>query len=463
MTELLSPTNFFALSAGIMAAVVAVGQPIFGLLLLVIAAVAIDLVTHNLILMGIADGVIVGMLILAILREKQVAYPGERIRMRTPLDGNFFWLGALSIVYLIVGMARGNDLVFALGDFYHVFLEMAVPFFLCAIFLRRLSRLESFVNTMAMSMLVLSGIILVLYATGILQQFEGSGMYYRHSSMWRIRVNSNYPMFPLVWLLGIWLFSKPGRQRNITGLACLALTIVLILTLKRTLWIGFAGLTVFYFMVAGQRQQFAAVRTVMIGAVALVGVAWFVVPKDKFDPARDLEVYTHSIQKRFSSRDSDINVSWNNRVAQLSDAMVEIGKNPLGYGLGNEAMVRFSYRGTRQPIHYIHNAFIHYQLLMGIWYPLLLFLISIGVIGRGLRLFRQLDEGWLKGAVLGAVGSFVAILVSSITEIGTNTFFLPFSAAFVVLAEKVVESEGLARSRLDRLRERVQAQMPGAP
>ncbi len=457
MTDLLTPAVFFSLSAGLMAALIAVSQPIFGLILLVLAAVAIDFATHNLVLMGAADGIIVGMLLLAVPREKSVAMPGERLRVRTPFDRYFLWLALLAIVYLIVGLARGNDLVFTLGDFYHVFLEMAVPFFLMTIFLRRRSRLERFDRALAFWSLVLSIVVLILYATGTLQRLEGAGGFYRHSSMWRIRVNSNFPMFPLVWLTAMWFFQARSRERTINGFACLALMVVLVLTLKRTLWIGFAGITLFYFLAVGARQKASAVRTVMLGTFALFAVGWFLLPKERFDPAQELEVYTRSIQKRFSSRESDLNVSWQNRVAQLSDSMKEIAANPLGYGLGNEALVRFSFRGSRQPTHYIHNAFIHYQLLMGFWFPLLMLLISIGVIGRGLRLFRRLPDGQLKGSVLGAVGCFIAILVSSLTEIGTNTFFLPFSAAYVVLAEHVAREEGIIRSRIDMIRDRMDA------
>ena len=149
----------------------------------------------------------------------------------------------------------------------------------------------------------------------------------------------------------------------------------------------------------------------------------------------------------FTVGESDVDISFGNRIAQLTDAIGVAVRNPLGYGLGNEALIRFTVDGVREPIHYVHNAFIHYALLMGIWYPLLLFGLSVNVIGTGLRLFRRVPDGVDKGILLGALGCYVSILLASITEIGTNTFFLPFSAAAVMLIEHRAIAEGWYRRR----------------
>jgi hypothetical protein len=434
--EFLTPAVFFGLSLGLIVALVAVSRPIFGLVLLVVAAVGIDYASHNLLVMATADAAILGALTLSVLREKSRSFPGESLREATRGDGFFVWLGLLGVVYTIVGASRGNDLTYLLGDAFHVLLEMSVPFFLCCIFLRRMDAKERFLRTLAYWMLILSGVILFLYVTGLIQEFPGSGMSYRGSGVWRLRVNAHYPLYPLVWLIGVWFFQDRGRDKRITSLSILALTLVTILTLKRTLWVGFVSVLVFYMLTIGLRHQIRTVQTLMTTAVVTFAIGAVLVPSQFLSARAEFEAYTHSIEKRFSSRESDIDVSVRSRIVQLQDAIELIARNPLGYGLGNEAQIRFTAAGTRQPIHYVHNAFIHYALLMGLWYPILLVLLSIRVVLEGLRVFRKLPDGHLKGGVLGAVGVYVSILITSLSEIGTNTFFLPFSAAFIFLSAR---------------------------
>jgi len=436
--ELLTPTAFFALSLGLILSMVAVARPIFGFMLLILAAVGIDYATTNLTMMAGADAIILVMLLLSVLREKGKTFPGERVRVPTPADSHFVWLGLLGVIYTIVGFARGNDTVFLLGDAFHVILEMSLPFFLCTIFLRRQEAQERFLRVMMVTMLVLAAAILFLYVTGLIRHLPGAGDFYRHSSVWRLRVNAHFPLYPLVWLIGVWFYQHAESGRRLNGFAILALTLVLILTLKRTLWVGFVGILVFYFAALGTRQKLNSIRAIVVG----VGVAFLVggvlLPAQFANPMEELQAYTHSIEKRFSSRESDIDVSVRNRIVQLGDALEVIGQNPLGYGLGNEARVRFLADGPREPIHYVHNAFIHYTLLMGVFYPILMLFLSLLVLRRGLRTYRALPDGLLKGGVLGAIGAYVAVLVASLTEIGTNTFFLPFSVAYILLAERYV-------------------------
>jgi hypothetical protein len=442
----LSVPAFFALSLGLVCALIAASRPIFGLILLVWSEVAIYLATRNLPLVGMTNGAIVLIMTLGVIPEKRRSPAGGAIRMRTPIDRYFLFLALLGLVYLGVGLARGNDRTYVFGDSYHVLLEMGLPFFLCTIFLRSERRLHRFLRALALGMLILSALILILYATGALQQLRGAGVYYRLSKVWRIRVTANYPLFPLAWLMGVWLFQKAGEGKRMTGFACLALSIVMLLTLKRTLWLAFALLLVFYFFAIGARQRFTAIRSLVAASLLLFGAASILLPNEMLHP-EDMEAYTESIGKRFSTRESDLGISFANRIAQFEDAIDVMVRNPLGYGLGSEAKVRFAADGAPLPQHYIHNAFIHYALQMGIAYPILLILLSVKIIRDGLRAFRRMPDGVLKGALLGAVGCYVSILIASLTEIGTNTLFFPMSASCVYLIAARAPHDGGRRHR----------------
>jgi hypothetical protein len=73
----------------------------------------------------------------------------------------------------------------------------------------------------------------------------------------------------------------------------------------------------------------------------------------------------------------------------------------------------------------------------------LLIAVSVRFFATAVRLLRGLQNGPLRGVVLGSTGAYVAILISSMTELSIHTFFTPYSLALVFLAEPIARREGL--------------------
>jgi hypothetical protein len=444
MELILTPTGFFILSAGLMAAVPALTKPVYGFILMVVAAVAIDYASHDLVLMGASNAAIVAMLALNVLREKRFVPPGVQLRTRTPADKYFLWLLALALIYMVIGFARGNDPVYVLGDFFHLALEMSVPFFLFVIFMRRRDRMEGFIHQLAMWMLIFSAVVLLLYVTGIFQMLPGAGYSYRGMGILRIRYNHHFPLLPILWLLGVWLFQAPSKQRNWTGLALVAMTIILILGLKRSLWVTLAFVLLFYLTSIGARQRMRALGTAFASVAVVTIVASFLLPRELLDEARELDTYTEVVRNRFSKRESDLMMSIENRHVQLQDAVETALRNPLGYGIGSEFDLVFSARdNVPVPTHHVHNSYLQYVLQIGIWWLFIIIGLTVHVFTFGRRLFQRLPDGELKGAVLGAMGCYLAIIITSLTEISVNTFFLPYSVAAIHVIAEIARREGL--------------------
>lgn len=447
MSELLTPQMFVVLSAGLVVALVAATRPIAGLLLAIVTSIAVDFATHNLALVGMATGVIVGALSLTILQERRYVAPGDALRQRTPLDGPMVWLMLLTVIYAVVGMARGNSTTHLAGDVFHLLFEIVFPYFLVTVFLKTPERLHGFMHALARVMLVLSVVILVLYFTGILQKFEGAGNIQAHTRMFRIRYTHHYPLFPLLLLMGYWFYQRPGRERTINALALGALLLVLGLTLKRTFWGAGIVIMAFYFFMIGARAKFRVMQSVFATVLVLLVAASVLIPQDIFNEA-ELQTYTRPLEGRFTSMQrghSDKSLA--NRFVQIADGLAIFSEAPLGHGLGSEFFIRFSAE-RKIDTHYIHNGVVHYLLQMGVAFVLVVVVISWRTLIKGFAVFRALPDGELKGVALGALGSFLAILITSATEVTFNTFFFPITAAILFLAHEIGLREGLIRPKV---------------
>jgi hypothetical protein len=82
---------------------------------------------------------------------------------------------------------------------------------------------------------------------------------------------------------------------------------------------------------------------------------------------------------------------------------------------------------------------------MGIVYPILVLVIGGRVLVTGLAAFRGMPNRRDRGSLLGALGAHTGVLITSITEIGTNTFFFPMSAACVMILSARAKSDLGAR------------------
>jgi len=427
MEFLFSPLGLLLTGIVLTALLFAANDPIRGLVAMVTYGVAASLATMELMIVGFGVALLLMILVPRALRDRRNLARFEGRYYRSSVDWAFAGIGILAVVYLIVGIARKNELRYIGADFFHVMFEMTIPYFIFKIYFNRHENIVRFLEGSWRSLTVVSVVLLVMLATGWIRLIPGAGAVMAHTNFWRFNYSHHYPLNPLLLFTAVAVCSVDrGLDRWLVA-ALVVLLATLGVSLKRASWLAYVSCAAVIPLVISHRNRLqVGGALLLIGA--LFGVVVLVAPTEIFQSLTE-----GAISGRVSSMGKGA-IEFGNRFEQADLAFELIGRNPMGYGMGS---VLPTLKG--EETHYVHNTFLHYALLGSVFLPFLISLIFVRTIIDGFRLYRRMPDGVLRGAVLGSVIAFLAMIQTSMTEVTVNTYFFAIFPAIVYSAKAIHE------------------------
>jgi O-antigen ligase len=217
----------------------------------------------------------------------------------------------------------------------------------------------------------------------------------------------------------------------------------LLLTFTRSLWtstmVGF--LIILYFARRGARWKLTS-----FAAIALICVIAFSLLVDAYSaagPAKKKSLIPLFEQRFLSifepeSYKEGTDSTFETRTYEFGEAAPYIKTHPI-IGIGFHNPYRWRWSGDNYyGYHFVHNAYLFLLLKMGLLGLLAYVWLSIAFLKRSLLVFRNTDDLYLKGVVLGAFVSYIGILISNV---GQPTFWnfsmVPCIALMMGLTEAI--------------------------
>jgi O-antigen ligase len=341
-----------------------------------------------------------------------------RIRLNSSLDKLFLALFILSLFHIVTGAIFGGDLFRSVREF--TFYYSPLLFY---VFIRDHTQSPGFWK----------GFVAISYGILGYTIFRSIYDYYlkltRATQEWEFGVirgagNENVLLFGafLSFFLFVYLTSKKVRAFHMMVFFLCA--IGLLVTLTRSVWIGFAfgmGLAVLFGDGFARRKTITYLGTLISGLV-LIAFLFF----------QDAVLFAWEIiQLRFRFLSSNtLDMSFVDRFYETQAVWEYIRRNPvLGYGHGVD-YIRYDlfFGHTKNPSSFIHNGYLAVYFKFGL-IGVVLFVTMFGwIIRNSLRLFHLTGTPWVKALSMAMFCYFsTALLINLVTPV-----FLFFEGIFLM-------------------------------
>lgn len=330
-----------------------------------------------------------------------------------PLNGTDIPVAAFTFVNLLAaaaGVLDGNSSQYLLGDLFQVLEFVSVYFLVRSVFINATdAKYAIMIILVSTTLAALSDLSLLL--SGVIHYVSVADAASRST-----RLINQIAAFTIPILVS-WYLHAPGRYRKLTVVAIVVSTASLLVGLTRGLWLGVGvGTIVLILLSKGLRKRFMVIFAVGAGVLLIGGpiIALFVggsdllalvvarvlyTPVQIFDP-------TNAIQTR--------------RLTEIQSVAALLPRSPiLGFGLGatyigsTGASLSDVVTGQR---HYIHDGYAATAFRSGLAGLAVVVWLSISFINSGIRWYFRTVDLQRRALIAGIVCSFIAILVSSLTQ-----------------------------------------------
>ncbi len=324
------------------------------------------------------------------------------------------FLGAIAILAIVgvwgvfLALARANEPYYLVADAYHWFVELVLVALFTFWALSR-SDAEQMVTVIAIFGLIQGVVGLLTFWLAVKGILPGAHLV-PSAGIWRFDSIRGFPEFMLIpvtaALIGadvrkIWL-------KWVLWLAFGSLIIVLIITLKRTLWVSYALAVVL--LLAPRLMSLLIAGTALLFAVVLIEYS--------LDPrllAESFEFLT------YNPNNPD---SFSGRLAQIYSILPHIAEEPLGHGFGAKVEAYWLGRDIYGFVHYIHNVYVSYTLQLGIGGMLVVATVGGWLFWKHWGLLQHKTE-W-RWILRGGLACLFALAVNGLMLISTHTVFAGF-------------------------------------
>ncbi len=273
-----------------------------------------------------------------------------------------------SIAY---GVARAfyleNDKYYILADVYHWLIELLAITILTRVTLggspveaSKIAIFGCFVTAM------LTSLVIVGCYMGLVQ---GGGYFQGNSLFWHLKVGVNYPQLPLMITVCALVFGRNLDEfwRNLAWLTIAISVVLLVMTLKRTMWLS-SVISLSCVLIPSRNIKNLAI----IGSMLAIAVAAYVV-------TRGSEAFSYldflSYNDAYSVTDT-----MEDRENQLGDAVKLFGV--AGEGFGAEVDIYEVGTNRVDRIHYIHSLYVFQIVQLGLPFAIVSFSFMAALIFR---------------------------------------------------------------------------------
>lgn len=336
--------------------------------------------------------------------------PGVR---RLPLNSTDIAVAAfvfLNLLAALAGAVDGNPAQYLIGDLFQA-LEFAGIYFLVRSVIIKGSDAKYALMIILVSTTLAALSDLSLLLSGVIPYVSVADAASRSSRLINQIVAFTIPV------LAAWFLHVPRRYRKLTIVALVISTASLLVSLTRGLWLG-AGVGVIVLLVLskGLRKRFLIIFAVG-AAVLLVGgpiIALFIGGSDLLALVITRVLYTPA--QIFDPS----NPIQSRRLTEIQSVAGLLPQSPiLGFGLGatyigsTGASLATVVTGQR---HYIHDGYAAIAFRSGLAGLAVVAWLSISFITSGVRSYLRTVDAERRALIVGIVCSFIAILVSSLTQ-----------------------------------------------
>ncbi|MCX6639561.1 MAG: O-antigen ligase family protein [bacterium] len=254
-------------------------------------------------------------------------------------------------------------------------------------------------------------------------------------------------LFTLNSLFSIYIFKKIKVKWQILLLAAITLlSLGMIATFARTLWIAVIAAVMLVLFLARERMAVYLRGTLLIASAALI--IFFTVQTTAigtvFNPKAfvDRSVSTFSAFKNF--KDDTLFM----RFLEYKYAWEKITEHPfLGIGFGNayrpNIFVGSGYEKSSQG-NWVHNGYLAVQMRMGLLGTMAFLWMIIAFFRRFHRSWRKVKNPFYKAIVVGVAVSMVGMLITNLTSSTIlYLYWITISAIGMGISEKIYQFEGI--------------------
>jgi len=418
----MDPLVFFLLFVGLVILLLLLRRPEYGLILLIAWPFIQGYILgrqgkfFSLLTGGLGVGLIVYLLYqflffrLAISHKFKIIIKGKKITFLMILL--FVW----AFFAAGYGVLKGNELPYVLGDFYWI---VTIPFvyFLTIILIKNQKQCKKIFYWAA-------SIILFFFVLDLVKYLQGGfaiGAIISGQGVPRMLTASGpYSMMIFPLTLTFCLFSK-GKEKWLWLLAASLTLLVLITSLTRTYWYASVGALIFMFFLFSIREKIRLLYRILPILLIVLLLGSFAVIKLKLG----INFMNLIIGRGTAFKPAS-------KFLEVKDIVLQTIQNPLtifmGEGMGGriETWVIGPTIHEITLTHFIHNNYARIFLETGIVGLSLYLMIAFVFLKKTIKFFRKSDKNdyFNRSITLGAIGSFVAVLVGAI---GTNTLYGTFT------------------------------------
>lgn len=345
--------------------------------------------------------------------------------------GGFLGYGVLRAIY------HGNDQYYLLAELYHWFVELTLVAIVTRLALTGTPADSA--KVMIIACFLVGSFTAMLVAGCYAGIVPGGGYFQAGSLFWHLKAGVNFPQVPLMLaLLALFRCSSIGNSYRAMGwIGVVSCGVLLVLTLKRTMWLSTIGCIACAMLPKGQIRQ-AATWISLLGIIVIAGVI-----------ARGSEVFGLLDFMTYNDAYS-VSDTMEDRTNQLSDAVRLF--STAGEGLGAEVDIYKVNINKVDRVHYIHSLYV-YQIVqfgipIGVAALLLLFWMTLNVLSQS---NRPAVNDWRADAGLACL---LAVAINGVTLVSLHSAFagVAFGVAFAALNERSLYTNLLFHSTFPEIR-----------
>lgn len=236
--------------------------------------------------------------------------------------------------------------------------------------------------------------------------------------------NENVLLFGAFLSFFMIIYSETKKARAFQILTFALCAIGLVLTLTRSVWIGFAfgiGVSLLFGSSYLRTRTIVSLTSVLV-SIVLIMVIFF----------QEYALFAWEIlQFRFAFVSSNtIDLSFLERWYETNSVLDAMSKNPiLGYGLGAEYMRYDIFRGfTKNPAAFIHNGYLAVYFKFGIVGLITFTSTILLMIYKSIQLYKATNIRWIQGTSM----AFITYLSSALLINLVTPVFLFFEGVFLM-------------------------------
>ncbi len=335
-----------------------------------------------------------------------------RLACSAPHLGLFLLAMLIGAYGLALGLWRGNDAYYLAAGAYHWAVELLAIALLTSALTHRLPAGEM-VRLCAVMGLVLGTVSVIAIAGGYAGVVQHGGHFVGGGSegIWLFNAGLMFPQILLIYVLAALWFSRdtPAITRRALIVAAIILTIVLVMTFKRTMWLT----TLIAVAVLWLPHARLLWLTVVLSLIAAAGITYAVMDASRVFSL--LDFLTYNPEYRVTDTMAD-------RSRQLADVWRYVPAQPLGHGMGAEFHTFAPGSEQRVDVHYIHNIYLTCLLQFGLPATVLAVQLWFVFATRTIRAIGRAPAwDWLLRATL---ASLVVFALSGTTLNATHTVWM---------------------------------------